>query len=273
MKTFLRLSTSILLCVAIIASLTLINVKTAEAATIKLNKTKLTLDVGKSYTLKITGTTKAVKWASSNKNVAAVSTAGKVTAKSGGSAVITATVSSKKYTCNVTVNEKISDDWKDLELIIDGHLYKMLFDYKQLQDNGWDFDITDYGYDSYSMDPGDMITSTIYLENSKYDSDITVGFQNTDTKAKDIKKCKIWSIDIINTYAKNPVSFVLPGGITQGSSAKEITAAYGKPDDTYRADDLGYSVYYYQIDKGMDNLRLVIYDKKGLVEVEYTAYE
>lgn len=92
-----------------LSSTSLILPATASAATVKLNKTKLTLDEGKFYTLKISGTTKAVKWTSSSKSVATVSTKGKVTAVAKGSATITATVSSKKYTCKVTVKEVFNE--------------------------------------------------------------------------------------------------------------------------------------------------------------------
>jgi hypothetical protein len=77
----------------------------SEAATIKLNKSNLTLEEGKSYTLKVTGTTKTVKWSSNNKAVATVSSKGIVKAVKAGTATITATVASKKYTCKITVKE------------------------------------------------------------------------------------------------------------------------------------------------------------------------
>ena len=77
----------------------------AEAATkIKLNYTKKTLYVGDSFKLKITGTSKRVKWSSSNKKVATVTSKGFVKGISKGSCKITATISGKKYTCKVTVN-------------------------------------------------------------------------------------------------------------------------------------------------------------------------
>lgn len=79
---------------------------TVEAATkVKISKTKVTLKKGQKTTLKISGTTKKVTWSSSNKKVATVSTKGKITAKTAGTAVITATVSGKKYTCKVTVKK------------------------------------------------------------------------------------------------------------------------------------------------------------------------
>lgn len=74
-----------------------------QAATVKLSQKSLTLEVGKSKTLTITGANKKATWASNNKAVAAVSSTGKVTAKKAGTAVITATVNKKKYTCKVTV--------------------------------------------------------------------------------------------------------------------------------------------------------------------------
>jgi len=76
-----------------------------EAATIKLNKTKVTLDIGKSATLNIPGNKSKVAWKSSDKEIATVTNKGKVTAQSAGTAKITATVNKKKYNCTVTVKE------------------------------------------------------------------------------------------------------------------------------------------------------------------------
>lgn len=74
-----------------------------EAATVKLNKKKVTVYVGQTTTLKITGTGKKVTWSSSDKKVATVSKKGKVTAKKKGTATITAKVGKKSYKCKVTV--------------------------------------------------------------------------------------------------------------------------------------------------------------------------
>ena len=77
---------------------------TAEAATVKINKSKATLVVKKNTTLKVTGTAKKAAWASSNTKVATVGkTTGKVTAKAVGQATITGKIGTKKYTCKVTV--------------------------------------------------------------------------------------------------------------------------------------------------------------------------
>ena len=78
---------------------------TVKVETPKLNKSKLTLDVGKTAVLKAIGTSQKIIWSSSNKSVAVVSN-GKVTAKSKGKATITAKINKSKYQCNVTVNEE-----------------------------------------------------------------------------------------------------------------------------------------------------------------------
>ena len=76
---------------------------------VSLNKTALTLDVGKSYTLtKTVSPSNAVTsytWSSSNTSVATVDKNGKVTAKKAGTATITVKTSNgKTANCKVTVN-------------------------------------------------------------------------------------------------------------------------------------------------------------------------
>ncbi len=75
----------------------------SAAKKVKLSKTKITLNVGKTKTLKLKNNKKKVKWSSSKKKVATVSKKGKVTAKKKGTATITAKAGKKKYKCKVTV--------------------------------------------------------------------------------------------------------------------------------------------------------------------------
>jgi Bacterial Ig-like domain (group 2) len=71
----------------------------------KLSQTKLTLGKGKSETLSLEGTKQKIKWSTSNKSIATVTSKGKVTGKKIGTAKITAKVGDKKYTCTVTVKK------------------------------------------------------------------------------------------------------------------------------------------------------------------------
>ena len=81
----------------------------SEPTSVSLNKTSLTLDVGKSYTLTKTvspsNAATSYTWSSSNTSVATVDGNGKVTAKKAGTATITVKTSNgKTATCKVTVN-------------------------------------------------------------------------------------------------------------------------------------------------------------------------
>ncbi|MGN1167441.1 MAG: Ig-like domain-containing protein [Lachnospiraceae bacterium] len=77
---------------------------TVQAATkVKLNKSKASLVKGQTTQLKVQGTKKKVKWTSSKKSVATVSSKGKVTAKRKGKVTITAKIGKRKYTCKITV--------------------------------------------------------------------------------------------------------------------------------------------------------------------------
>ena len=89
---------------------------TADAASPKLGKTRLTLDVGKKQTLKVKNASGKVKWSSSNKKVASVSKKGTVTAKKAGNAKITAKIGKKKLVCKVTVKSKAGLNYKSAGL-------------------------------------------------------------------------------------------------------------------------------------------------------------
>ena len=78
-------------------------VKAEAAGKVKLNKTKVLLEIGESYQLKVKNTSSKVKWSSSNKKVVKVSSKGVLTPKSVGSAKVKAKLNGKKYTCKGTV--------------------------------------------------------------------------------------------------------------------------------------------------------------------------
>ena len=79
-----------------------------SASAAKLNKKSISLNVGKTYTLKASGTKGKITWTSSKKSVATVSSKGVVKAKKKGTAVITAKYGKKKLTCKVTVKQPVT---------------------------------------------------------------------------------------------------------------------------------------------------------------------
>lgn len=80
----------------------------ASKASVQLNKSKASVTVGKSITLKatVTGKSQTVKWKSSKPSVASVNSKGKVTAKKAGTATITAKANGKTAKCTITVKKK-----------------------------------------------------------------------------------------------------------------------------------------------------------------------
>jgi len=90
------------------ASLSAAEMATQAASSPTLSSKSLSMKAGTKAKLSVTGGTGAVTWKSSNKKVATVSKAGKVSAKKAGTATITATKDGKKLTCSVTVTKKTS---------------------------------------------------------------------------------------------------------------------------------------------------------------------
>lgn len=78
---------------------------TAAQAAVRLNQSNATICIGGKTTLEVRGTTKPVKWSTSNKKVAKVGSAGVVTGLRKGEVTITAKVGDAKYKCLVVVNE------------------------------------------------------------------------------------------------------------------------------------------------------------------------
>lgn len=77
---------------------------TVEAATkIKLNKTNVYVSKGDTVQLSLKGTSKKVKWYSTNKKIATVNNKGKVRGIKKGKTTVTAEVNGKKYRCTINV--------------------------------------------------------------------------------------------------------------------------------------------------------------------------
>ena len=150
---------------------------------VRLNKSTETLTEGDTTTLVATvlpeNTTygKSVKWSSSNVAVATVDLMGKVTAKSAGTAVITATSENgKTASCTVTVNKKdtytgLRDVDGQLKYFNNGNIdttYTGFADYegnRYYVSNG----IVDTTYTSLILDNGNWV----YVEHGKVNNDYT----------------------------------------------------------------------------------------------------
>ena len=121
-----------ILCGTLAAAMVLTTAAVPASAAAKpaLNKTKLTMTVGDTATLKVKNAAKKEKitWASKKKTVAAVSSKGKVTAKKAGKTVVSATLkkAGKTLKCNVTVKaaETPAPQTQDITALLAGKSYK-----------------------------------------------------------------------------------------------------------------------------------------------------
>ncbi len=77
----------------------------AEAAKVKLNVSKKTIYISKSYTLKLKNASGAVEWKSSKPEIAKVSQEGVVRALNVGKTTISAVYKNKTYKCKITVKK------------------------------------------------------------------------------------------------------------------------------------------------------------------------
>lgn len=162
-------------------------------------------------------------------------------------------------------------DWSSMTFTLDGTEYTIPFNYDGLESE-WTFDLADYGYeDGYVLNPNEYIYATVDLEHAVYDCRFYIGLENNTNEILDIKDCDVWSVSIDTDWADSYPDIELPGGITWGSSLAEVEAAYGIPEDTYRAEDLGYTVYNYNMDYTY-YMSLTIYDEEGVTSFDYKVY-
>lgn len=101
------------LCMSIVVPTTVPlvqNITTVEAAKVKLSKSKATLIKGQTLKLEVKNTSKNVKWSTTDKKIATVTSSGKVKAKKTGTVTIIAKVGNKQYKCKIKVETpKISN--------------------------------------------------------------------------------------------------------------------------------------------------------------------
>lgn len=78
----------------------------ASAANVKLNKSKLSMVVGESMTLKLKNTKRKTTWKSTNVKIVVVNKNGKITALKNGRVKVIAKNAGKKYVCEISVKRQ-----------------------------------------------------------------------------------------------------------------------------------------------------------------------
>ncbi|WP_228354267.1 Ig-like domain-containing protein [Variimorphobacter saccharofermentans] len=252
MKAIKKVIMVIILAAAMLAPVSvpfMDNYAIAEAATVKISNKKLSLKVGETKALKITGTTKKVTWTSSKKSVATVSSKGKVTAKSAGTATITATVNKKKYTCKVTVTKKLGPNEREL-----GNLTITI-------PEGWT-----YEFNPIMLNPSmaDLVQSQILTPpNASYGNDIQIYAEYTGKKAPayaDIKG------DIARYYTEEELAFSSDIKITN-LNVSDFTTNHGtafRAAYTLTVDGTAYNMVVYEFYIDNYYLKFTVSDTENL---------
>lgn len=178
---------------------------------------------------------------------------------------------------SVATSTTMSGEWTDMKFELAGKTYQMPFAYKELEAEGWTFDLADYGYeDGYAMESGDKVYATIDLTNPAYDEDLSirVGFKNYSDSVLDIKECDIWSLEMDTCYGHNQLpsypSMTIGNGLTIGSGKSDVEALCGPCDDIYESSS-GYVKYTYNVDDY--TLKVTVYEGMGTTCFELSTYE
>ena len=173
---------------------------------------------------------------------------------------------------NVDIPAGLSDDLFSKQICFEGDILELPFEYSKISDE-FSYNLKDYGFDDdYVLNTGDVLPGTIALKSDNFDDDldIWIGFTNDTDEKKKIADCKINSLDIDIGYTKNGKypSLILPGGITWGSTADEIEAAYGEPPfDPFVSTSLNYTEYTYVDDAYTYYVELYVDDDKGITHI------
>ena len=151
----------ILLFVVMVSSISAGTVDASSTKTIyKISSKTVNLKENKTKKLKLKKNgkviSKKIKWKTSNKKVATISSSGKIKAKKMGYALITATYNKHKYFCLVHVSKRISQThthtWStrtvtDQEAYDEQVCAKEAYDEKVLVKDAWDEQVPEYDYE------------------------------------------------------------------------------------------------------------------------------
>ena len=107
MSAFKKIVVSFFIIMLAVAAGTTVRAKAASDK-VKLSDRKVSIETGTTYKLTVLNTKDEIKWESSDKKIAKVSSKGRITAKKAGSCKIYAYVGTQKLTCRVTVYNNYS---------------------------------------------------------------------------------------------------------------------------------------------------------------------
>jgi hypothetical protein len=242
--------------------------QTISAATkYSINKSKLILYVGAQYSLKINGYSDFIMWKSSNAKVAAVSSKGTVKAKKEGTTTITATIgagsNNKKFSCKVTVKNRLSTNKKSITCILDEFeelkiylknpkpgesIASMVYD-AEVIDTEWGSSNKEYilniipkkiGYTEIKIS---TVEGSGWNEQINIDTGITIGVTVLEDNSGWISETALSSFDVSVTYGENTID-LSRGNLLYSDDFYTIENVLDKPEEgvVYTSNGISYKL-------------------------------
>ena len=183
---------------------------------------------------------------------------------------------SKKKENKKKDNKELSEDWTDLQFMIDGAIISVPCTYEELNELGWEFH--PYYEDCADKELQGESTGVYQLINEVYGEHIilTASVRNTSEDKMSMTDCQIYKLYIATEYKSDELDeapeIILPGGITLGAESEDITETYGKYD-TKSKNSMGGRSYTYSNRELDCEMLLKTSEKYGLCEFTFCQYE
>lgn len=135
--------------------------------------------------------------------------------------------------------EGLGDTLEVFQISLDGVVYTFPGStFADFEANGWEMDPGSVG----ATLPANTLTRVDY---TKGEAKISLQASNTNAAATPINECTCIGLSIADKYKVATIDVQLPGGITIGSTADEVLAAYGEPREQYinSSDEVGSLTY------------------------------
>lgn len=152
---------------------------------------------------------------------------------------------------------ELSDDIYSFQVQMDGAIYQFPMWYSDFAAMGWT-----YADEEFSLQPNQYSYSSKW---KKGEASLSTRFFNFTINTAALEECAVDGISLDRyELQKNPISVVLPKGITVGvATLDDILAAYGKP--TYEYDGSLYHQLEYQL-SSYQSVVLEVYKESGVLE-------
>lgn len=249
----------------------IIPVQDVYAASVKLNKTSLSLYTRTMIQLTVLNTGAKAKWSSSKPNIASVTSNGYVTASSAGKAKITAVVGKKKLYCNVTVKvkpgEEVKMEFKDCKIQVGKTTHLRLMNIVGLaswKSSNTKIATVDRNGNVTGKKTGSVTITATYL-GKRYTTKVTVISSTTSGTSVIRRKAPFADSGVLNAFDKLGFKYAYDPNITEFTgkfSSKEHRIIVRREEDNCIYHELGHFVAWTAGNVDYQKEWKAIYDKE-----------